>query len=146
MRSPLLLAIALLLESNSAPSQAANWSEACPGLDKSFPAFLEQFTEDRNFQIQRTYYPLVIRDGLGFEHGLSVRTLNEKSVKGLKYPLIPSRADQKEAGLEGKITVSTEGYVELLMVQLDTDRFVHTYQFRKNGDCWFLEGILRQSQ
>jgi len=146
MRSPLLLVITLLLVGISVPLKAANWSESCLGVDKSFPAFLQQFTEDRNFQILRIYYPLVIRDGLGFDHGLSVKSLNEKSIKNLKYPLIPSLAAQKEAHLEGTITVSTEAYVELLIVQSDTDRYVQTFQFRKIGDCWFLEGILQQSQ
>ena len=129
----------------STQSHSASWSDACPGLDVSFSAFFEKFVEDREFQNLRIFYPLVIRDGIGFDQGLTVKALSEKSVRNLKYPLILKRKTQQEADIEEQITLSTERYVEVLLMQRETDRYVQTFQFRKHGDCWFLEGIMKGS-
>ena len=119
---------------------AVPYHVSCARPDDSFASFLQKFSADRSFQQMRITYPLVIRstaEGYG-----SLQVLEQSTVAALKAPVY-STAEQKQKGrLRTEFPVNTANYVEVFEYLPDTDVTLLTYEFRKQGNCWYLEGVI----
>ena len=122
---------------------AVPYHVSCANPDDSFASFLKKFSADRSFQQMRMSYPLVIRstaEGYG-----SLQVLEQSTVAGLKAPVYSTAEEKQKGRLRTEFPVKTDTYVEIFEYLPDTDVTLLTYQFRKQGNCWYLEGVIDRS-
>ena len=76
---------------------------------------------------------------------MSVELLGTGTVRSLANPLFPSLETRTTYGLTQTVTLHVARYAEVYIEKPDTDRVRQLFQFRKLGDCWYLEGMLDNS-
>jgi len=115
---------------------------ACQQPDKSFDDFLEQFSNNKNFQQSRYILPLVYRSGsysLANDYGVTVELLNMEKIKSLNYSIFRSKSERIKENIEQQIELKTERYIELLHYLPNADADMVLYKFSEINGCWFLQ-------
>jgi len=124
---------------------AEPYARSCASPDASLATVLARIAADRNFHDSRVLSPFVLRSGDGSEGDMSIELLGTGTVRSLPNPLFPSSEMRTSYGLTQTVTVQSPRYAEVYVEKPDTDRVRQLFQFRKLGECWYLEGMIDSS-
>jgi hypothetical protein len=118
---------------------AARAAPACQSPDADFDTFIARFANDRQFQLDRTLYPLQVQLGLA---GASIKQKWERArLATLDAPLVARRAELSSQGLRQYARQLKAKQVELMQFRpgaLDSGRF---YLFKLKRGCWYLSSF-----
>jgi hypothetical protein len=131
--------LALLFGVATVSAQAQEDGVKCIEKDKSFREFLPRFTDNRQFQLQRITFPLVVRFGEPFLAPPTIELWGIAAIRDFKTPIILSMAERKKRGLEQKVLSATEQLVEVYHFRDEADSYRIRYLFRNYAGCWYLE-------
>ena len=129
------LAAGLLLSPLSQAAAPKARAPACPSAE--FPAFFAAYADSAALQKAFTVYPLahVLLDHAVQPEPREIKVQLPKAK--LSFPLIPSRAERKRAGLALRTDEVSAQSAKVSLFKEDTGYQV-AYIFRKDG-CWKLE-------